>query len=94
MAVSLALDGERIVQPVVAMGGVAPHVVRLPTVESALQGHPLPPKDLVESLLAQAVNPIDDHRGSAAYKRHIAAVLGERALRASVRQLLSGEGVD
>lgn len=94
VAVSLSLDGERIRQPIVAVGGVAPHVMRLPAVERALSDQPLPPKDQVESLLAQAVNPIDDHRGSAAYKRHIAAVLGERALRASVRQLLSGEGVD
>ena len=79
-------------KPILAVGGVAPHVVRLHEVENALDGHPLPPADQIESLIARAVHPIDDLRGSAAFKRHIASVLGERALRAGLRRYLSDVG--
>jgi len=90
-AASLALDGERARQPILAMGGVAPHVVRLHEVEQALDGLPLPSAEQIESLIARTIHPIDDVRGSAVYKRHIAAVLGQRALRAAAR-LVSIEG--
>ncbi len=91
-AASLTLAGECVQAPIVAIGGVAPHVVRLHEVEAALDGQPLPVAEKVESFIAAAVRPIDDVRGSATYKRHIAAVLGERALRAAVRRSLLAEG--
>jgi len=89
---SLSLDDGRVRNPILAVGGVAAHVVRLHEVEKQLDGHPLPAPEGVEELIAQAVHPIADLRGSAAYKRHIAAVLGERALRAAVRRVDSTEG--
>lgn len=92
-AASLALEGERVRQPILAIGGVARHVVRLHAVEQALDGRPLPAAAEVEALVAGAVHPIDDLRGSAAYKRQVAAVLGARALRAGRDRLLPGQGV-
>jgi len=80
-AASLTLDGDRLRQPILALGGVAPHVVRLHEVEKALDGKPLPAPEHLESLIAARVTPIDDLRGSAAYKRHLAAVLGARVLK-------------
>lgn len=91
-AVSAELDGQILVHPIVAVGGVAKHVVRLHSVESALHGHAVPAAQQVESLIAGAVQPIDDVRGSAAYKRHLASVLGQRALQAAVSHCLSARG--
>jgi len=90
VAVSLALDGECVRRPVLAVGGVAAHVVRLHGVEQALDGRPLPARDVLESLVAQAVCPIDDHRGTAAYKRQLVSVLAGRALADAVRRLTIG----
>jgi probable selenate reductase FAD-binding subunit len=91
-SVSLSIEAGCVRDPILAVGGVAAHVVRLHKVEAQLDGHPLPAAERVEELIAQAVHPIDDLRGSAAYKRHIAAVLGGRALRAAVRQVDSAQG--
>ncbi len=82
-AASVVRDGDRIGRPIVAIGGVAAHVVRLHTVEQALDGKALPSGEKLEAMIAGAVQPIDDLRGSAAYKRHLAAVLGARVIRAA-----------
>ncbi len=79
-AVSLARDGDAIVGPVLAMGGVAATTIRLTAVEAALAGQPLAPRDQLEALIARAVTPIDDLRGSAAFKRALAGSLGADAL--------------
>ena len=89
---SLAVTGGAIHKPILAMGGVAAHVVRLGDVEKQLDGQLLPPSTRLEQLIAQAVQPIDDQRGSAAYKRQIAAVLGARALRAAAEKVGDAEG--
>ncbi len=86
VATSLALVDGRVTDPVLAMGGVAAHVVRLHDVEGQLDGHPLPEAEALEAMIANAVHPIDDQRGSADFKRQLAAVLGERALRRAVQQ--------
>ncbi len=87
---SLALEGQNVKRPILALGGVAKHVVRLHELEESLDGKPLPASEQLESRIAEAVHPIDDLRGSAAYKRQLAAVLGERALRAAVNRLSEG----
>lgn len=84
---SLELDGKNVKKPILAVGGVAQHVVRLHDVEAALDGKPLPAQEQLEARIAEAVHPIDDLRGSAAFKRQIASVLGERALRAAANRL-------
>lgn len=91
-AASLILDGDRASRPMLAIGGVAPHVVRLHSVEKSLDGKPLPAVEQLESLIAAAVKPIDDLRGSAAYKRQLAAVLGSRVLQSAAHQACPKKG--
>ena len=73
-----------------ALGSVAPTVVRAPEAESFAAGavawdepgRPLPDGAVEEfgRLAAAAASPIDDVRGSAAYRRHAVEVLARRAL--------------
>ncbi len=78
-AVALCREGT-VKTPIVAMGGVAATVIRLGAVERALVGRPLPPRLELEAVIAAAVNPIDDLRGSAAFKRQLAGSLGADAI--------------
>ena len=74
-----------------ALGSVAPTVVRAPEAESFAAalipwddpGRPIPATDRAEfgRLAAAAAHPIDDVRGTAAYRRHAVQVLAERSLR-------------
>ncbi len=92
VAASVRLENGSIREPILAVGGVAAHVVRLDAVEKALDGQPMPTAEKLEELISGAVHPIDDLRGTAAYKRHLAAVLGARALRAAVEPTGATEG--
>ena len=58
--------------PRVAMGSVAPTVMRLPRTEAALAAGDLPH---AQTVLAQEITPIDDIRSSAAYRSRVAANL-------------------
>lgn len=75
-AASLAVADGVAQAPIVALGGVAASVVRLPTVEQALAGAPKPSRAQLEATIAAAVAPIDDLRGTAPFKRQLAASLG------------------
>ncbi len=86
VAASLRDEANRVRDAVVAVGGVASSVVRLRGVEAALDGRPLPAGGEIEALVKAQVNPIDDIRGSASFKRQIAATLVERALRRAWNQ--------
>ncbi len=89
--VSLALVVDRTRRRVgVGLGSVGPTPLRAPEAEAflvaELAGQPAGPLDgdQVErfaELVASAASPIDDHRGSAAYRRHAVAVLAARACR-------------
>ena len=72
-------DGQ-VQDPLLAMGGVAATVIRLEAVEQTLAGKPLPARAALEALIAGTVRPIDDLRGSAAFKRQLAASLGADAI--------------
>lgn len=66
-----------------ALGGVAPHPVRVPEVEALLVDQPLT-IELIAAAAARAaelVQPTGDFRGSAEYRKAMAGVLAERALR-------------
>ena len=67
----------------VALGGVAGIPVHARTVEDALRGEPLTDQRIADAagLVPDLVDPADDARGSAAYKRRMARVWTERALR-------------
>jgi carbon-monoxide dehydrogenase medium subunit len=66
----------------IAIGAAAPRPVRAPEAESALQGRPLKAGVIEEAahLAAQATEPIDDIRGTAAYRRRMAEVIVRRLL--------------
>ncbi len=82
-AAVLAFDGDRCVHARLAFGGVAETPIRLPEVEALLTGHALT-SDLLSQAVARAaelIHPAGDFRGSAEYRKAMAGVLAERALR-------------
>jgi CO/xanthine dehydrogenase FAD-binding subunit len=81
-AVSLTLDGAgRCSAARVALGAVAPTVVSASEAAAALVGSALDEAALTRAgdAARAACNPIDDKRGTAGYRRKIAAVLTRRA---------------
>jgi carbon-monoxide dehydrogenase medium subunit len=84
VAATLRLDGEdRCEHARIALGGAAAVPLRARVVEDALIGERLTDARISEAaaLLDDIVDPPDDARGSASYKRRMARVWTERALR-------------
>lgn len=80
--VRITLDGDGAVSAAtVALGAVAPTVVRVPAAEAALVGSRLDDAALAAAADAasEACNPIDDKRGTIHYRRQVAGVLTRRA---------------
>ena len=75
--------------PIVALGGVARSVLRLPSVEKALVRRPLPSLDEIQELASRAVRPRDCLEGSAAFLRYEAGAV----LALTIRDALAGKGV-
>jgi CO/xanthine dehydrogenase FAD-binding subunit len=75
-------EGGRCGQARIAIGAAAPRPVLARKAESALLGRPLDPAVIEEAahLVIDAVQPIDDIRGSAAYRRRMAHVMVRRLL--------------
>ncbi|MEZ5264810.1 MAG: xanthine dehydrogenase family protein subunit M [Acidimicrobiia bacterium] len=81
--VRITLDGSgTCTAATVALGAVAPTVVRVPEAEAALVGSTIDAAalDAVAAAASAACNPIDDKRGTIAYRRHVAGVLAKRAV--------------
>ena len=81
-AVSVTLDAAGVcIAARVAIGAVAPTALRVPDAEQALIGSPLDEATLKRAAAAAsaAARPIDDKRGTAAYRRSVAGVLTRRA---------------
>jgi CO/xanthine dehydrogenase FAD-binding subunit len=74
-SVCLQVDGDEVR---LALGSVAPTVIRAPRAELLAAGHGSPAE--FGRLAAAAARPIDDLRGAAAYRRHAVGVLARRAL--------------
>ncbi|MCP4590929.1 MAG: hypothetical protein GY842_09295 [bacterium] len=87
-AVALTRDGECIRDPIVAVGGVAGHVVRLDGVEGKLNGRDLPAPEEVERWVAAEIAPVSDVRGSAEFKRYRTGAL----VATIVQQAYRGDG--
>lgn len=79
-AASLWHDGDVMRDVVVAVGGVAPRVIRIKAVERALDGRTLPLAEDIERLVASQVHPVEDQRGTVAFKKYLAGVLAARAI--------------
>jgi xanthine dehydrogenase FAD-binding subunit len=71
----------------IAMGSVAPTVVRLPKTERLVTGNLHSEKALEKAVrtAAKEVSPIDDIRSSAAYRREMASALVKTALQRLVK---------
>lgn len=88
MALVLGFDGEgedaTVVSARVAVGSVAPTIVRLSDVESAVIGAPLTPAGIEHAaeLARQAISPIDDLRATADYRNDQIFVMMSRSLQA------------
>lgn len=72
----------------IALGAAAPHPIRAREAEAALIGQPLTADVMAEAarLAAQATRPIDDIRGTAAYRRRMAEVMVRRLLEQMKRE--------
>jgi len=86
VAVMLEGDGDgRCRQARIALGAVAPRPIRAHAAEDLLRGRPLDPASIAEAALlaSESASPIDDLRGSAAYRRRMIGVLVRRLLTAA-----------
>ena len=70
----------------IALGSVAPTPVRATSAEDILRGQTITP-ELIQAVAQEAqdrVTPIDDIRGSAAYRKTIVGVLTQRTLEQAI----------
>jgi xanthine dehydrogenase iron-sulfur cluster and FAD-binding subunit A len=83
-ALVLTFDGETVTEAAITLGSVAPTIIHVPDAEKALVGHTLTPDRIAEvaRLAAAGASPIDDIRGTAAYRTEMVKVLVARGLRA------------
>ncbi len=83
VAVVLDFNGELVTGARIALGSVAPTIVRARDAEASLLGQPLSDRTIIDAaaLAVQAAHPIDDVRASADYRASMVGVLVERALR-------------
>ena len=79
----------------VALGSVGLTPLRARAVEDALQGRPLTADNIAAAAAAVSdlVDPLDDHRGSAEYKREMAVVFTRRAVEQAATAALAGQGL-
>jgi carbon-monoxide dehydrogenase medium subunit len=82
VAVVLGFKGKRVAKARIAMGSVAPTIIRARRAEAALEGRMLTELTIERAaeLTAKASKPIDDIRGPAWYRREMVRVLTMRAL--------------
>lgn len=80
-AVNLRLDGNKIAEARVVLGAVAPTVIVVPEAAKAIIGTTLDDAALEKLALAAsaACKPIDDKRGTVAFRTDVAGVLARRA---------------
>jgi carbon-monoxide dehydrogenase medium subunit len=93
-AVQLSLDDGRIGRAGVALTAVGPRNVKASEAEARLQGEEPTDEAFGEaaSIAAVAADPIDDVRGSAEYKRHVAEVFVRRGLSRALELARSSTG--
>ena len=81
-AASFWIDRDRFVEPRIALGAVAPTVIRALEAEAYLSDRTVCAEAMEEAgrIAATEAKPISDFRASAGYRRHLVAVLVRRAL--------------
>jgi carbon-monoxide dehydrogenase medium subunit len=82
VAIALETTGSRVTRAGIALTGVGASNIQAGAAEQALVGRPLSEDSIEEAaqLAAEAARPKSDHRGSAAYKRHVVATFVRRGL--------------
>jgi xanthine dehydrogenase iron-sulfur cluster and FAD-binding subunit A len=87
VALVLTLDDSIVSKVAITLGAVAPTIIHADTAEEYLVGQTLDEERINQAALlaAQETTPIDDIRGSAAYRREMVRVLISRGLRALSR---------
>ena len=82
VALRASRDGDRLQAVRVALGAVAPTIVRAPQTEALLAAGPLDEARVIEAaeILQRECTPIDDIRGSAAYRKQLVRGLLIRGL--------------
>ena len=83
VALVLDLQGNTVKSAAIALGAVAPTIIRAPEAEAYLVGKPLTDEVLAEAarLTMHSCKPIDDIRGSAAYRSEMVRVCTLRGLK-------------
>ncbi len=81
-AIVLTFTGEKVKSAAIALGAVAPTIIRAPKAEAFLAGRKLTAKNIEQAaeLALQSAHPIDDVRSSAAYRREMIKVAVRRVL--------------
>jgi len=89
MAGVVTQEGDQITDAKITLGAVAPTIIHAESAENFLLGKTLTEKNILSAaeLAQEAARPIDDIRGSAAYREEISKVLVKRGL----QQIASGE---
>jgi carbon-monoxide dehydrogenase medium subunit len=84
VAVVLNMDADTVKSAAIALGAVAPTIIRAPEAEAYLVGKPLTDEVFEEAarITMESCKPIDDIRGSAAYRREMVRVCTLRGLKA------------
>jgi len=80
--VALESRGGNVIRAGIALTGVGGSTIAATEAAAVLTGHPLTPEGIEQAaeLAAQAARPRTDHRGSAAYKRHMVRTFALRLL--------------
>ena len=82
VAVAIETDGAQVIRAGIALTGVGGSTIEATAAEQALVGQPLTAETIerAAALAAEAAQPKTDHRGSAAYKRHMVSTFVTRLL--------------
>ena len=96
-AVRVTVDDDSITDAIVVLGAVAPTAVIVPDAAAALVGTSVAGGSIDDNVLAALVeaasaacDPIDDKRGTIAYRRQVAGVLAKRAAVIAVERAQNG----
>ncbi|MEM7422164.1 MAG: xanthine dehydrogenase family protein subunit M [Pseudomonadota bacterium] len=90
-AVSLVMDGDVVADARVALGAVAPTARLVPDGAAALIGRTIDAaEDELKAAASAACAPINDKRGTIAFRTHVAGVLAARAARIAARRATGG----
>jgi len=92
-AAAFFVDGGKFRAPRIALGAVAPTVIRAPKAEAFLEGNAISPEAMAEAgrIAVTEAKPIGDFRASLDYRRDLIAVMVKRALARALTRATANE---